>query len=1508
MSDQATTVSTVAVARIAILLGIIASPGLGQNQLDRFLITTAAGGDFVFRGDGGPATEVQLSQVFHVITDSQGNVYAADRTNHQVVRIAPNGILTVVAGNGIDGFSGDGGQARLAALSFPAALAFDSSGNFYITDNFNGRIRRVAPNGVITTVAGNGNLAYAGDGGQALNASIESGGAGGLAVDNAGNIYFTETRHHRIRRIAPNGIVTTYAGNGQPGFAGDGGSALQASLNQPEGLAVDGAGNLYVADTRNHRIRRISVSGMITTIAGTGQAMFGGDDGQAIRASLAGPIGVSLGPANEIYIADFGNQRIRVIGADGNIRTIAGSGRQGFGGDGGPALQASLSFPYSAAADSAGNIHIADANNNRIRRVNAQRIIATSGGNGQHRFSGDGGQSVAAAIGLPNGLAADGAGNFYVSDANNHRVRKVDANLNITTIAGTGATGASGDGGLATLATLTVPGGLTTDAAGNLFIADTGNARVRRVSTSGIITTVAGSGTFTGPPVDGARAVDTGLGGPSSVAIDRLGNLFILDGVLCLIFRVTPDGRIFRYAGRLLECGSTGDGGAALSATLLPPGTSPGGGLSVDGLGNVFFTEPNGHRVRRIAPDGTMSTFAGTGRAGFSVDGTPVAAASFAVPASVLADSTTGLALIGDVSFVYLVAQGLVFPLAGNLLAPALGDGGPSRQAAIGAVAGLALDRNGIILLIDTFNARIRAIVVDPPIFAFPTELRFQARSAGAPPPPEQAIVVAAIPGVAFTVSVTTDRGGSWLRATPSPATTPRLIDVSVDPSNLGPGVYTGTITITAPTAVPQTQSLRVTFEVGPAEPPGLAVDQQRLSFAFPREAAPRSQTLMVQNTGGGQLDFTVAAATNNGGPWLSASPSSGRALPGSPAIVTITANPLRLRTGTYTGTITVSAGAATSIVPVTITVSAVDQAILLSQTGLSFLAVSGGGIVPPRRFEVLNIGRGIVNWRVSTSTLSGGQGWLTASPAAGSTNADAPIVPSVDARVNAAGLAPGPYYGLVQVDAPGAANLPQVVTVFLEVLAPGSDPGPLIEPAELVFTAVAGRSSPGAKEVFVYNVAQAPKTFRSTTSLTTRGTDASIATLPADATLAVDQANRVLVQPFIRNLPAGTHRGTVNLQFSDGRVLPVRVQLILTAPEAAAAGRTANGCTPDSLSPAILSLAQSFPVTAGWPVPITAEVRDNCGNALESGSVVVSFSNGEPSVALVPLKNGRWSGTWASRVGPAAPVTLTLEAASPQARITGMQTLSVNLRTRQEPPAVVAEGVVSAAGPQSFVPLAPGGMITVYGDRLAEATEQAAGLPLPTRIGSTRLIMGGRELPLLFVSPGQVNALVPANLPPNTTHQLLVQRANTYGRPVALDVGPAQPAIFINSGVSTTQGHIYFVRPGQPQAELAAPASPARVGDVLVIYAAGLGETQPGFPDREGAPTNGPPLSTREAVTLTIGGVDARVDFAGLAPGFAGLYQINARVPDGVAPGDRVPVRVQVSDQTSPEVTMAVR
>ncbi|GIX45905.1 MAG: hypothetical protein KatS3mg131_0116 [Candidatus Tectimicrobiota bacterium] len=337
-------------------------------------------------------------------------------------------------------------------------------------------------------------------------------------------------------------VLLVLAGTGVQGDSGDGGPAVAARLNKPSGVYVDGAGNLYIADRDNHRVRRVEAStGIISTVAGTGQAGYSGDGGAATAARLNKPSGVYVDGAGNLYIADRDNHRVRRVEAStGIISTVAGTGQAGYSGDGGAAVAARLNKPSGVYVDGAGNLYIADRDNHRVRRVEASTgIISTVAGSGVAGYSGDGGPAVAARLNKPSGVYVDGAGNLYIADRDNHRVRRVEASTGIiSTVAGSGVAGYSGDGGPAVAARLNKPSGVYVDGAGNLYIADRDNHRVRRVSPGAdevvtgaadeVIATVAGMG-IAANGGSGGSATATPLRMPSGVYVDAAGNLYLAD-------------------------------------------------------------------------------------------------------------------------------------------------------------------------------------------------------------------------------------------------------------------------------------------------------------------------------------------------------------------------------------------------------------------------------------------------------------------------------------------------------------------------------------------------------------------------------------------------------------------------------------------------------------------------------------------------------------------------------------------------------------------------------------------------------------------------------------------------------------------------------------------------------------------------------------------------------------------------------------------------------------------
>jgi len=613
-------------------------------------IEQIAGSTRGFGGDGGPAAAARFNGPAGIAVDDTGNVFIADTNNCRVRRIAPSGVVQTVAGNGACGSGGNGGPATAASLSYPWSVAVDSAGNLYIGERLD--IRKVTPAGVITQIAGGGNNLAEG----VAASSAPVGLTPYLAVDRAGNVYFADSGQHRVRVISVTGSIRTIAGTGIAGFSGDGGQGASAQLDTVAGVAVDSGGIVYISDYFNQRVRRIGLDGIITTLSG--KTHFGGDGGPANLALLHLPEHAISDAAGNLFISDTDNNRVRKVDRNGTITTIAGTGQCANRGDGGPATQASLCVPSALALDAAGNLYVAQSASHVVRRIAANGTISTVAGTGIAGNSGDGGSAAAARLNWPLGLAFDAAGNLYVSSFLGNVVRKITPSGTIATVAGTGAAGFSGDGGLATSAQLSGPAHLAFDPAGNLLVSDRYNGRVRRIA-NGIITTIAGIGACCAA---GGQGTNTFIGQPSGVTADSAGNVFISGIDTYRIWKLSPGGAIAAIAGSSHV--DLFDGVPGLFSSVLGPA-----GLSMDPNGDILLADVmNGH-IRKLAwnpPTGieaasgdNQTGAAGTTlarplivrttfRAGFAGAGTPVTFAvvsgSATIPGGIARVDTSGLA------------------------------------------------------------------------------------------------------------------------------------------------------------------------------------------------------------------------------------------------------------------------------------------------------------------------------------------------------------------------------------------------------------------------------------------------------------------------------------------------------------------------------------------------------------------------------------------------------------------------------------------------------------------------------------------------------------------------------------------------------------------------------------------------------------------------------------------------------------------------------------------------
>ena len=666
-----------------------------------YTITTVAGSDSA-SGDGGPATEAQLTAPYGVTTDADGNIYIPDTENHRIRKVDTEGIITTFAGTGEEGFSGDGGPATEAELNWPTGVAVDDAGNLYIADRNNERVRRVDPEGIITTFAGTGEWGYDSDedGGPAASALLNW--PTGLALDVDGNLYIADEYNNRIRRVDTSGIITTVAGMRRPPLevgeeeaedededVGDDGPATSALLNRPTGVAVDGEGNLYIADRLNHRVRKVDAEGIITTIAGMADEGFSGDGGPATGAQLDQPSGVAVDGDGYIFIADRGNNRVRQINPDGVITTIPGAEDGGDEPDG----EAPFADPRGVAVDSDGNIYVADTGNHQIHVIGDAGVVSRVAG---IEGLGDGGPATEARLLEPIGVAIGVDGTLYFSDTGNRRIRKVDTNGIITTFAGSGQRGDAGDGGLAVEAQFDCPAGVTIDAEGNVYVADKCNHRVRKVDTNGIITAFAGSGEQ-GPFADETAIGDNGpatsarLIGPTGLAFDSEGNLYITDPGNHRIRKVDTQGNITTIAGSG-ERSFSGDEGPAAEAQLSTPT-----GFEIDADGNLYiadFVWPR-NRIRKVDTTGIITTIAETASLGgvtVDLDGNVY-----------IVEAAVGRIL-------KLTPSGMLSIIAGSTPPGYSGDGGPATLAQLDTPKGIEVDEDGNVYFADSENNRIRKL------------------------------------------------------------------------------------------------------------------------------------------------------------------------------------------------------------------------------------------------------------------------------------------------------------------------------------------------------------------------------------------------------------------------------------------------------------------------------------------------------------------------------------------------------------------------------------------------------------------------------------------------------------------------------------------------------------------------------------------------------------------------------------------------------------------------------
>jgi sugar lactone lactonase YvrE len=750
-----------AARRLALALLVLSPPVARLDAHSPNYISTLAGnGVGGLNGDGLPARNTFLSLPQDGTFAPDGTFYIVDWNNHRIRRILSDGTIVTVAGTGELGDAQDGPALEMR-LNHPTHVFFDHQGRLLIAAWHNSKVKRIdLATGLCVNVAGTGARAFGGDGEQANLARLDL--PSSAVVDSLGNIIISDQANFRLRRVDGTGIITTHCGTGIAGYTGDDGIASLATLRSPVGqsappagrIDIDGQDRIYIADTGNHVIRRIDADGMIRTIAGTGVAGYSGDGGPATSAQLNTPSDVAVDQEGRIYIADTKNNVIRRIEANGTIRTVAGTGVQGYSGDGGLAVNAKLNRPYGVAVGPTGEVVIADTHNHRLRILTYEPVpggggeeeepieiipctgevgsICTYAGTGVAAFNGDGRDRTKSHLYWPFDMEFTPSGRIYVLDWNNHRVRQIMPDATFQTVVGTDFVG----DGPPDLSDLTAPGapGVTVDLnhptdiqefpGGDILIMAWHNHKIRVLDPdTGLVQVLSGAGAGF---VDGVQAKDARVNQPPRGVLDPNGNLFFIDQrnqrirLIRSFAAQRSAAMVSTVAGVGPPPGYNGDGPALTTQFNFPTGTNPEptGGLALAPNGDVYFSDTLNHRIRRLRfagpdfTDGAIVTIAGTGTAGYSGDGT-ASTAQINYPQD-LEIGPDGKLYLADTNNHRIrridLSNDTIETVVGTGAEGYSGDGGPAIDATLNRPFGIAFDLFGNLYVSDTFNSRIRKV------------------------------------------------------------------------------------------------------------------------------------------------------------------------------------------------------------------------------------------------------------------------------------------------------------------------------------------------------------------------------------------------------------------------------------------------------------------------------------------------------------------------------------------------------------------------------------------------------------------------------------------------------------------------------------------------------------------------------------------------------------------------------------------------------------------------------
>ncbi len=766
-------------------------------------------------------------------------------------------------------------------------------------------------------------------------------------------------------------------------------------------------------------------------------------------------------------------------------------------------------------------------------------------------------------------------------------------------------------------------------------------------------------------------------------------------------------------------------------------------------------------------------------------------------------------------------------------------------------------------------------------VAAAPQTLTFNASLNGGPPPSQSISVVPAVGATGpanFAVTVDGGQTGTpapaWISVTPLAGVAPEALVVSVNQGSMAAGSYSASILVGSSSVV------SVTLNVASA-PQKLNVSPAMLSFSA-RAAAPGALTadLAVSSTGSGSVNFTTSVVNNS--PWIASVTGSGSTTPGAPVFVQVQVNTSGLAVGAYHDAILISSSAGNLQVPVSLFVAAGGAVLGLDAAGFTFTAVQGGGSTASQTVYILNLGdpASTVHW---TASLLSGSNFLNLQSTQGTATSTTEGELEFALAPDATQLSPGPYYANIQVSDPDSLNSPRYVNVVLNLEPSTSAPSQTLSPSGVFFTSAAGAVAPPGQQVQVNTSSATNVAFTATASTNEGGNWLSVT--PASGTVNGQQMSFVTASVNPTGLAPGVYFGSINISIG-AALRSVNVTFVVQpGGSSSAVSRVrprATGCTPTQVVITETGLPNNFAVPAGWPATLVLQLNDDCGSPVTNGNVSAGFSNGDQALALAGDNQGNYSSTWQpGNVNAETVITFTATAGA--LAPASSQLHGGVAANSTPPPSLAAGGTVNNFNPTSAAPLAPGTIAQVYGANLAFGAASTGAAPLPTMFDSTFALVGSSRAPLYFLSSGQINLQIPSETTENQQMQMILSVNNALTLPLTLNIVPATPGVLSDDDGPTPpslQNGAHIIAQHSADFSLVSSANPAKPGEYLVMYLVGMGATNPSVSSGAPSPSSAPLATVVLEPTVTVGGQASTVAFAGLTPGFVGLYQVNFQVP----------------------------